>query len=564
MSRRTIVKRILLSFLALVALGAPAATAAKDDAADTKPVIVAAFSGYGELKRDIEYLGSLSGNPDMAKGLEGLLMIYTQNQGLAGLDQARPWGASVSITADGSQFPALAFLPVTDLKALLDAAATILGEAVDAGDDVYEIKKGVNAFFIKQKGKWAYIAQQKGALDGAPADPLKQLRGLDKDYDLALSVYVQSIPQALRDMAADLIKQGMEAKLQQNASDDDEQAELQAQIARRQAEAFVKGINEIEQITVGLNIDRKTSRTFLDVGITAVEGSDAAKQFAAETTELESSRFAGVLRPDAILSLHLNSPVSDEDEENAEDVLKTVGEQIMDEIDDEDDLTDDQKEKSKELVSKLLEEIEETLEEEGRINAGLTVVGTQRLTLALGALVADAKELEDVIKQFVTLAAEDLDLPKPKWNVEKHKGYRFHALTVPLPDEDDNENAKKLKQAFGDPLKVSLAFGEKAFYLGLGEAGVDTVKELIDNSAKTPENPSPMTISLALAPLLKFASAQSGNPMAAMMAQGLEAGKDRIKITLQPLDNGVRYRIEAEEGINKLLGVLMGTSLRGI
>lgn len=52
--------------------------------------------------------------------------------------------------------------------------------------------------------------------------------------------------------------------------------------------------------------------------------------------------------------------------------------------------------------------------------------------------------------------------------------------------------------------------------------------------------------------------------MAAMMAQSLTPGKDRIKITLEPIDNGVRYRIEAEEGINKLLGGWMGTSLHGI
>jgi hypothetical protein len=557
------VKKILLSFLALglLAFGVPAAKA-KDDASDTKPVIVAAFSGYGELKRDLEYLGTLSGNPDMTKGLEQVLMLYTQNQGLAGLDPARPWGASVSITGDGSQFPALAFLPVTDLKQLLDATSALLGEAVEAGDDIYEIKKGASAFFITQKGKWAYIGQQKSALDDVPGDPLKQLRGLDKTYDLAVSIYVQSIPQALRDMAADLIKQGLEARLQQNA--DDEQAELQGQIARRQAEAVVKGINEIDQITLGLNIDGKGSRTFVDIAVTAVEGSDSAKQFAAETTEATGSRFASVLRPDAILSLHLNSPVSDDEEGQAEEVLKTLGEQLGDAIDDEDDLSDDQKEKSKELVGKLLEQIEETLEEEGRINAGLAVVGTQKLTLALGALVADAKKLEDVVKQFATMAAEDQDLPKPKWNVEKYKSHRFHALSVPLPDDDDNDNAEKLKQAFGDPLKVSLAFGEKTFYLGLGEAGVDTLKELIDNSAQTPDKLSPLTISLALAPLLKFAAAQTGNPMAAVMAQGLTPGKDRIKITLEPIDNGVRYRIEAEEGINKLLGAWMGTSLHGI
>lgn len=555
-----IVKKILLSYLAvaLIAFGAMPAKA-KDDGADNKPVFVAAFSGYAELKRDLEYIGGLSGNPDMAKGLEGLLSLFTQGQGLAGLDQSRPWGAAVSITSDGSQFPAMAFLPVTDLKQLLDALAGPLGEADDVGDDVFEIRKSGNALFITQKGKWAYIAQQKGVLDDLPSDPLKQLRGLDKQYDLAVSIFVQSIPQALRDMAVDLIKQGAEARLQANA-DDDEQNELQARLARSQMEKIGKAINELDQITVGLNIDRKESRTYLDIAVTAVEGSEVAKQLASEG-KVERSKFAAVLRPDALFSLHLNSPVSDEDEEKTEELLKSLNTQLMSEIDDEDDLDDEQKEKSKELVGKLLEIVEETLEEKGRINAGLTVVGTGPLNVALGALVSDAKELEDVIKQFVTMAAEDADLPKPKWNSDKYKGHRFHSVSVPVPDSDD-DNAEKVKQLIGDPVKVALAFGEDTFYLALGDDGVDTIKELIDKSAETPEDLPPMTATVALAQVLKFAAAQ-GDQNAAMMAQGLQPGKDRIKFTQETIDNGVRFRIEAEEGINKLLGSRMGNSLRG-
>jgi hypothetical protein len=557
-----IVKNALLTCLALAlfACGAPLA-AAKDNVADTKPVVVAAFSGYGELKRDLEYLGTLSGNPDMAKGLEGLLSVFTQGQGLAGLDQARPWGAAVSVTDDNSEFPALAFVPVTDLKQLLDSIAGLLGEADDAGDDVYEIHRGSSTFYLSQKGKWAYIAQKKGDLDDLPSDPLKQLRGLDKKYDLAVSVFVQNIPQGLRDTAAELIKQGLETSLQQNADDDDEQAELKAQIARSQAEEFVKGINEMDQITIGLNIDRKESRTFLDIALTAVEGSEIAKQLASSGKEAGPSKFAAVLRPDAIFSLHVNSPVSDEDEEQMEELLKGLNKQLMSEIDDEDDLDNEQKEKSKALVEKLLDIVEETLEEKGRINAGLTVVGSGPITAALGVLVDEVKDLEDVVKQFVTMAAEDADLPKPKWNAEKYKGYRFHALTVPVTE--DNDNAEKIKQALGDPVKVTFAFGEDTFYLAAGDEGVETIKELIDKSAETPASLPPMTASLALAPLMKLAASQGGNPVAGMMAQGLQQGKDRIKLTLETIDNGVRYRIEAEEGVNKLLGSLMGGSLRG-
>jgi hypothetical protein len=563
MPRRMIVKKTLLSCLALVllAVGAPRARA-QDDASDIKPVVVAAFSGYDELKRDLEYLGTLAGNPDMAQGLEQLLMLFTQNQGLAGLDPARPWGASISMTADGSQFPALVFLPVTNLQKLLDALSGIVGEAADAGDDIFEIKKGTNTFFITKKGKWAYLAQQKGAFEDLPGDPLGQLGDLHKKYDFAVSVHIQNIPQALRDMAADLLKQGLEAGLQQNLDEDDEQADLKAQVARNQAETIVKGINDIDQITVGLNIDREESRTYLDVAITAVEGSDTAKEFAAEAEDRESSRFSGVLIPDALLSLHINSAVSDEDEGKTEGLLENLRTQLAAEIDKEDDLDDDQKEKSKELAGKLFDIVEETIEEEGRLNAGLVVVGEGPVTLVLGALVADGAALEDVAKEFVTLAAKDASLSKLKLNVAKHKGHRFHALSAPV--DEDNDNAEQLKQVLGDPVKIVMAFGKDVFYVAVGDDGIDTIKQVIDASAETPEEKlPPMTIALSLAPLLKLASSQRDNPAAAMMAESLkEGGKDHVKITLETIDNGVRYRIEGEEGINRLLGSSLGSGLQ--
>ncbi|HVA47188.1 MAG TPA: hypothetical protein VNH11_12540 [Pirellulales bacterium] len=555
-------KKLLLPFLALALLAFHAPAAKAEDESSPQPVVVATFSGYAELKRDLEYLGTLSGNPDMAKGLEQLLMLFTQNQGLAGLDKGRPWGASLSVTPDGSQFPLLAFLPVTDLKELLDALAAIIGEADDAGDDVYKIKRGTNTLFITQKGKWAYIAQQKSVLEDAPGNPLKPFRGLEKQYDLAVSVHVQSIPQALRDMAADLLKQGLETGLQQNLGDD-EQAELKAKIARTQAESLVKGINEVDQITVGLNIDREESRTYLDIAVTALEGTDTAKQIAASSEEAEDSRMAGFLLPDAIASLHLNTPVADgeEQEEQIESMLEGLRTQLFSEIDDEDDLDDEQKAKAKELAGDLFEVLEETLEEEGRLNAGIALVGEKPFTLVAGVLVADAAELEKIAKEFITLAAEDAELPKPKFNVEKYKGHRFHALSVPV--DDDAENAEQLKQALGDPVRIVMAFGEDTFYIAVGEEGPATIKRVIDKSAEGAEkDPAPMRITLALAPVLKLVSSQNGNPMAAMLAESLKGGKDHVSITLENIENGVRYRIEAEEGVNKLLGTSLGSGLR--
>ena len=557
-------KKLLLSLLALTLLASAAPAAkAQDEAADAgQPVVVATFSGYAELKRDLGYLGTLSGNPDMAQGLEQLLMLFTQNQGLAGLDQKRPWGAALSLGEAGG-FPVLVFVPVDDLKKLLDALAAIVGEAVDAGDGMFEIQRGAATIFIKQEGKWAYLGQQKSDLEKLPADPLVLLGGLDKQYDLAVAANIQNVPQSMRDQAADLIKMGMEASLQQNVDPDDEQSQLQAQIARNQAEQFVASINQLDKITLGLSIDSENNHSFIDIGLTALPGSDLARQLAESTVEGGGSKVAGFLLPDSVLSLHLNSAVSKSDREQSEAMLAGLRTQIMEEIDKDEDLDDAQaKAKIKQLSGKALDVLEKTLKK-GQINAGLAVVGEGPLTLVAGILVADGAELEKVAKEFVNLAADDPDGPKPKLNAAEYKGVRFHTVSVPAPEDEGSE---WIKQYVGETIDIVVGFGADRLYLAVGKDGIDTLKQAIDRSATTPTTElPPMTLSLAVAPLMKLVAARQGgeNAQLEMQAQQLkEGGKDHVNVTVEPMDNGVRYRIEAEEGINKLLGAGLSRALR--
>jgi len=101
--------------LAVVLLLATSANAQDDE---MKPLAVLSFGGFQEMLDDLELVGQLSDNPDLAKGLEGLIEMATQGQGLPGLDKKRPWGASIA--SDGLQFSILAFLPVDDLEGFLD------------------------------------------------------------------------------------------------------------------------------------------------------------------------------------------------------------------------------------------------------------------------------------------------------------------------------------------------------------------------------------------------------------------------------------------------------------
>ena len=70
-------------------------------AAELKPVVAVSFSGYSELKADVEAIGKLVGRPELAQMMEGMLAMVTQGKGLAMLDQNQPLG--VVVLSDGSE-----------------------------------------------------------------------------------------------------------------------------------------------------------------------------------------------------------------------------------------------------------------------------------------------------------------------------------------------------------------------------------------------------------------------------------------------------------------------------
>ena len=90
-----IVKKFFMPMLvaapvAATALAAPAKDAAPE-VAGAKPVAVLSIASYDRIMADVAMFGNLAGNPDLDKNLEGMLKLFTQGQGLDGLDQKRPW-----------------------------------------------------------------------------------------------------------------------------------------------------------------------------------------------------------------------------------------------------------------------------------------------------------------------------------------------------------------------------------------------------------------------------------------------------------------------------------------
>lgn len=68
---------------------------------------------------------------------------------------------------------------------------------------------------------------------------------------------------------------------------------------------------------------------------------------------------------------------------------------------------------------------------------------------------------------------------------------------------------------------------------------------------------------MALAPLWTLIASENRSKRAAELAERLKAGgKDRVTFTVEQVRNGVRCRLEGENGFNMLLGGSLGAAAR--
>jgi hypothetical protein len=183
--------------------------------------------------------------------------VYTN-----GIDKKRPIGMYVSPKAGGNDFVAVVFVPVSDLKTILETFKGQLGAPKDAGDGVQEVSGGGQPVYIKEKTGWAFVSNAKENLADLPADPAILLGNLPKEYTLAVKVNVSNIPEKLKKMGIDTIKEGFERQLQNNPRGGAD-AELVEKMQRNQMEALFKAADELDDAveTLAARIARSSPLT---------------------------------------------------------------------------------------------------------------------------------------------------------------------------------------------------------------------------------------------------------------------------------------------------------------
>ena len=129
---------------------------------------------------------------------------------------------------------------------------------------------------------------------------MKLLADLGRRYDLAVRFNPSSVPAKIRKM----VIAGIRAKAQRISNNTPARPStswpaaeiIGEQIVRR----ITRAIDEIDQLTLGWSLDQKAEKTYLDLVVTALPGTQAAREFAS-LGQIKTD-FGGFLLPDAMLA----------------------------------------------------------------------------------------------------------------------------------------------------------------------------------------------------------------------------------------------------------------------
>lgn len=531
-------------FLFLCAAGVALLAATWSPArAELKPLLVVSVAGVDEVLADVKYVTKASGVEGAGTTAEFFGKAYTN-----GVDRKRPIGVIVAPKGPG-EFIAVSFIPVSDLKAVLDTLKEPVGEAKDAGDGVLELPAGPKSVFIKEVNGWAFVAQEKEHLAELPADPVALLGTLPKDYTMAVKVNLQNLPAELKKMIADQMRMGLSQALENAPAEGGVDREFQEKMGRIYVENFIRILDETEEVVVGLQIDAAGQRTFLDIAQTAVAGTRMAKQL--EALANTKSAYSAFLMPEAAVSFNASGTVAKEDLDQLKAMMDGVKANALKDLDNNPDLDATRRAAAKELLGGFIDVVMKTFEE-GKIDGGATLLlEPKSLNFVAGGVVADGPRIEALLKKLAEVAKDEPEAPEIKLGAGQHGGITLHKITGPIP-----EGEKDAREILGDKLNFVVGTGPKSVYVSFGKDAEGLLKKMIDQvTQKGPAQVPPSQLNVALLPILKFAASVDENPIVPALVSVLEkSGKDKITLVTEPRPRGSNTRILVEEGVLQLIG----------
>jgi hypothetical protein len=528
-------RNITLSIATLgVVIGSPWLALGQSSSANDPAVVIAVKNISAQLD-DIKYLGEKAGFGD-----EVAMLPFMVRGMMPGIDMRKP--AGVAVWFEGEDPVALAMVPVSDIEQLWEHLFN-LGVNVDEDGNFYHVETPLADIVVRVQNGYAFVSDSKSNLTTLPDNPDGLLGKIGQDYMLGAKVFVQRIPEGLREMAIAQMQQGFEQALEE--MDDGSLGDLQREANEIQINQLIEMVENSDTLELGLGVQRASNHLVFDFSFTGLPESKMAQQAAA--TSGKTSKFTRFLMDSAAMNMNGFGVILEDDQRTLKAMLANLRQTAMSEVEDG-NMNRDEVALVKDLLSDMFELINGTVESGYMDFGGTVMLDEQGANLVAGGALANPATFDRMVAKFSEMAKtqNEVAIDVRDANVA---GVALKQMIVTLPADVDQE----LIDMVGDKITILMGRQGEAAFVAAGSDPVSAFEAVMQNSASAGD--STVQYNIRVLPILKFAArnpdvaAMLGPVMARFTSQN-----DRISLHQRMIPLGVSVQGRMDADLLQLIG----------
>ena len=473
------------------------------------PILTLFLSSIDRVLDLCEIVFDAVDRPDLAASLDERLSGFRH---LAGLDRSKPLG--LMTTWEEAAPAEILFFPIGEIEQLLKTVTFDVVGYHQVSPDIYEIERPGTPYFCTVRNSYAYLADSVESAQALQVTPEQLTRGLRDQYEAAIRIDMKQIPLSVKKRYMIGWRERIEPWLQPQDDEEPESARFRKTIGKLVLDVVERIVLDTETSTIGANLDPKTRTCRLDVVVTATAGSPMANgmnRWGNSRGELIS-----LVTPEISAGLAINLP------------LGGIVDQILG--------TQDASGKG------------------SRLEAALQVVGNRFGSLSLIAALhgTEIPKLNDAIPNLIQKLEKSGWLAEVREEAETHAGVILHGM-IPqaIPD--------LMTRLVGGEPEIIVGQAKSIAWLGIGpvEALTKHLCAAIDSIDQHASGEVPTTSAVPIV-RARFRAGKLPELVASDLLlpkideessrAAFAQGQDGFSLTIEPVENGVRLRIEAEEG----------------
>jgi hypothetical protein len=554
----------------MVCLGTSGTTFAQEaDDTETAPAHPVVTVCVASVDRIMDNVGYVFGEAERPEVMDLIGAGLANVRDLKGLDRTKPGGLMIFVSEGLVPLPIpVGFIPVEDIGELTQTLQSIGSQlkAVPGEENHYELipRRGPTSFVNLQNG-YAFIGQNEESVYRTFASPEEFAGPLASRYDICASANLRKTPKAVRDLLLLTVKNSAQASMQRR----DDEPEAVYNLRRSQSEGNLRFVEYLlkdgEELTIGLKIDQAQKHAAAEVVVKATPNSAFSKELAEGIAK--PSYFAAAIDDNVPASLSISVMVAKHDRKTMLDLFN-LGEQesnrglaglprdtAVEDI------------PGQQTTRDLFEALRATIKE-GHLDGFVQFFGEpgEKFVLVGGLRIMNAAAFGSGLSNVLEQASRTNADMSVELGVDSYGDIVFHRLV------GKQQNARD-KRTFGENSALYFGTDNQALWFTVGgDDAIPTLRAAIDRVAAGKDagpqrgELAPFQLIVNLSEWIHLNQSDRDEPgrFAALALQAFEQnGSDVLRVDARALKNGFRFRIQAENGFLRLLGLAIASRIDG-